>query len=172
MRRHCGGSMKMLWVFGVAAAIASAKLLMAEPASHRSITPKEAHELVYTMLNADGWTKLRDFHLDKARTVQESPGFYAVYGGYYNPSGSGLIGDYAVEKTTGEVWYWNICARLTSPALLKAQHALRKRTGLTDADYQTLQRPGPSCESGEEPQILQLGRPTLEGATNPNKGQR
>ena len=139
--------------------------------NHRPITAKEAQELIHAMLKADDWTKLRRFHIESPHTIVEFPRFYEIYAEYYNPGGSGQIGDYAVEKTTAEVWYWNICARLTSPALLKAQEGLREEIGLSDADYRALQRPGPSCEPGETPSVKQTGRPMRGLQESDGKGR-
>jgi hypothetical protein len=55
---------------------------------------------------------------------------------------------YAVDRRTGDVWSSTICERIATRALTRLQVALRKRIGLTNAEYGELKRPGPLCEPG------------------------
>ena len=55
---------------------------------------------------------------------------------------------YAVDRRTGDVWSAVICERIAVHALSRLQAALRKRIGLTNAEYERLKRPGPLCEPG------------------------
>jgi len=55
---------------------------------------------------------------------------------------------YAVDRRTGDVWSSVICERIARHALSRLQAALRKRIGLTNAEYERLKRPGPLCEPG------------------------
>jgi hypothetical protein len=76
------------------------------------------------------------------------PGFYefSVYGPS-NPAGSSLIGHFLVDPRTGDVWDGIICQEHKTPALSRLQYAMRKRIGLSDADYRKMKRsPGPMCD--------------------------
>ncbi len=117
----------------------------------------EATELVRALLKPDGWTKLRGFVLYQALFDAEFQDFYFIHAERGTPPVA--IGHYAVERSTGEVWDWVRCGQFTSPSLSEAQQALRKRLGLTDAEYQHLRKPGPFCEPNEKPQALKMGRP-------------
>ena len=55
---------------------------------------------------------------------------------------------YAVDRRTGDVWSAVFCERIARRALSRLQAALRKRIGLTNAEYERLKRPGPLCEPG------------------------
>lgn len=132
----------------------------AESAPQRAITVTEAQDLVRALLKPDGWTKLRGFVLYQALFDAEFQDFYFIHAEWDSPSGRhAAIGHFAVERTTGDVWDWVKCGKFTSPSLTQAQQALRKRIGLTDADYQQIRKQGPFCEPREQPQALQMGRP-------------
>ena len=120
--------------------------------------------LVYAMLQAADWTKLKGFDLSASHEH-----FYTLEAHHYNPGGSGLIGLFAVDQTTGDVWYSVTCQRLTSRALVKAQESLRKLIGMSDTDYRTLRKPGPSCEPNEVPQIWEMGRPRPDALPHPDR---
>jgi carboxypeptidase family protein len=134
-------------------------------AAQRTITAGEASELVDAMLRADGWAKLPGFAVN-AYTISDFPDFYAVDATSNNPGGSGTIGHYAVERTTGEVWSLPVCGRYSSSALLDAQQALRDRIGLTDLEYRSLREPGPFCAPGETPHALEVGKPRSEATVH------
>ena len=124
-----------------------------------SITVAEAHQLVYALLDADDWTKLPGFAIEKLYISPTFPGFYEIHATWDNPGGGNSVGRYAVAEATGDVWDSVMCGRFTSPALLKAQEVLRKRIGLTEAEYRKLRKPGPGCEPDQAPQVMRMGRP-------------
>jgi hypothetical protein len=126
-------------------------------ADRRSITVNEAQDLVRALLKPDGWTKLRGFVLYQALFDAEFQDFYFIHAEWGKPPVA--IGHYAVERSTGEVWDWVRCGQFHSPSLTEAQQVLRKRIGLSDAEYQHIKKSGPFCEPNETPQTLQMGRP-------------
>jgi hypothetical protein len=151
-------------------ALAVVACILAQGATPRAITAKDARDLVYAMLKADDWTKLSGFGFDTPYISPDFPGFYQIHAIYDNPGGSNTVGHYAVEQTTGEVWDWVICTRFATPALLKAQQTLRKRMNLTDAEYKKLRKPGPFCEPGESPHVRNdLGRPRADALGKSNR---
>jgi hypothetical protein len=149
-------------VFRVRTAIvvAIALCISASGADRRAITVPEASELVRALLKPDGWTKLRGFVLYQALFDAEFQDFYFIHAEWGKPPVA--IGHYAVERSTGDVWDWVKCGRFTSPSLAAAQQLLRKRIGLTDAEYQRIHKSGPFCEPNEQPQALKMGRPKLK----------
>ena len=111
----------------------------------REITYKEAHDLLTASLKAPGGVVqsgdmgYKEFYF-----------FMADMGGSCRSDGV-CVGDfqyYAVDRRTGDVWSSVFCKRITTRALNKLQKAVRKRIGLTNADYEGLKRPGPLCEPG------------------------
>jgi len=138
-------------------------------AAQRTITAKEASELVDTMLRSDGWNKLPGFVITVSDIRAEFANFYEVSARYDNPVGSGTVGNFAVERTTGVVWSFPVCGFYSSTVLLKAQKALRDRIGLTDSEYRNLQKPGPFCAPGQTPHVLEMGQPRLEALGEPTK---
>ncbi len=126
-------------------------------APRRQITVNEAEDLVRALLKPDGWTKLRGFVLYQALFDAEFQGFYFIHAEWGKPPVA--IGHFAVERSTGDVWDWVKCGRFNSPALAEAQQALRKRIGLSDAEYQQVRKPGPFCEPNEQPQALKMASP-------------
>jgi hypothetical protein len=128
--------------------------------ARRAISVNEASELVRALLKPDGWTKLHGFVLYQALFDAEFQDFYFIHAEWDSPKmRHAAIGHFAVERSTGEVWDWVKCGEFNSPSLQEAQQVVRKRIGLTDADYQKIRKMGPFCEPGEKPQVLQMGRP-------------
>jgi hypothetical protein len=126
----------------------------------RPITVAEASGLVNALLKPDGWTKLKGFVLYQALFDAQFQGFYFIHAEWDSPSkNSAAIGHFAVERATGDVWDWVVCGQFHSPSLSSAQQALRKRIGLTDAEYLKIRKPGPFCEPNEKPQVLKMGKP-------------
>jgi hypothetical protein len=149
-------------VFRLSAVLAIAALFCASARSEdrRTITVSEASGLVDALLKPDGWTKLKGFVLYQALFDAEFQGFYFIHAEWDSPSrNSAAIGHFAVERTTGDVWDWVVCGQFNSPSLSTAQRALRKRIGLSDAEYQKIRKQGPFCEPGEKPQSLKMGKP-------------
>jgi hypothetical protein len=145
--------------FGVIAAFLCETWLSA---AQRTITAKEATDLVDAMLTADGWNELPGFRLYEAPFGPGYKGYFFVHAEHDNPGGGSAIGHYAVEQTTGEVWDWAICLRFTSRALTQAQALLRRRIGLTDAEYRRIRMPGPFCESGQKGPVREMGKPSAK----------
>ncbi len=127
--------------------------------AERKITAKEASELVDTMLRSDGWNKLPGFVITVSDIRAEFANFYEVSARYDNPVGSGTVGNFAVERATGEVWSFPVCGYYSSQVLRKAQQALRQRISLTDSEYRNLRKPGPFCAPSQIPHSLEMGKP-------------
>ena len=90
-------------------------------------------------------------HLPKFGLLQYEdrnfPQFY-FFTAYWSgaPNGSVIIGHYAVDKSTGDVWDAVMeCDEISTPALRKLQAEIRRRIGLSDSGYQKIKRKGPMC---------------------------
>lgn len=73
------------------------------------------------------------------------PDFYYFGATWPNPSGSPVIGYFAVNPWTGDVWDANGCTRYTSKELNVAQKAIRKRSRIEGQDYSRLRARRPLC---------------------------
>jgi hypothetical protein len=110
----------------------------------RKVTREEAIELAFDSIDPES-RKLPGLTLEKYKE-EHFPDFYAFEAIWDNPDpdGSTVVDDLAVDPRTGDVWRRGVC-RLQSPTLGKSQAAIRKRIGLSDAEYQKLRRAGPTC---------------------------
>jgi hypothetical protein len=58
-----------------------------------------------------------------------------------------VIGNYAVDPSTGDVWSaTSSCDELSTHALRRLQTKIRARIGLSDAEYKRIKSKGPLCE--------------------------
>ncbi len=114
------------------------------PTEAREITYKEAYDMLTAFLKVNGVEQSGEMG------YKEYYFFMANMGSSCDPGGT-CIGDfqyYAVDRRTGDVWSSVICERIATRALTRLQAALRKRIGLTNAEYGRLKRLGPMCEPG------------------------
>jgi hypothetical protein len=123
-------------------------------AGAREITYQEARDLLTAFLRPPGGFGLMDsgdmgyktfyFFMADMGSVPCRPcareGQKGVYVGNFQY--------YAVDRRTGDVWSAVFCNRIEKRALRRLQAALRKRIGLTNAEYERLKKPGPLCEPG------------------------
>jgi hypothetical protein len=130
------------------ARLAFAFLLIAGSANAESkskvISANQARELVRAALPSPD--------LKKPVSIQRGsddymPGYYSFSAyGPANPFGSSLIGHYAVDPKTGDVWDGIICREYRTAALVKLQASIRKQLGLSQAEYRTLRHPTSYCD--------------------------
>jgi hypothetical protein len=109
-----------------------------------SINVKDARQLVITALPSRT-TSLPGFGLEQAKN-NNYPDRFFFEATWDNPKGSVVVGHYAVDPRTGDVWNAIVCEELKSPSLKTLQQRVRKRLGLTEREYRKLRRPGPMCE--------------------------
>lgn len=63
------------------------------------------------------------------------------------PNGSIVIGNYAVDRSTADVWDAAMeCHEIQNPKLQSLQKSMRVRIGLSDPEYEKRKRKGPLCE--------------------------
>lgn len=125
--------------------------------TRRSITPREAHDIVNMLLRAN-WGKVPGYNID-AYADPAGGSFYLVSATFDNPGGGNTIGHFAVDKETGDVWDLARCGRFTSPSVAGFQKTIRARIGLADREYRRVKRYGPGCDQSEEPRELGISKP-------------
>ena len=73
------------------------------------------------------------------------PEFYVFGATWPNPTGSPMIGYFAVNPWTGDVWDFNACKHLESRSLKKLQDGIRKKSGIGRSMYLKLRTKSPLC---------------------------
>jgi hypothetical protein len=113
---------------------------------YRQITIVEARQLVLAYLRWTGATRLRGFALDEFESADE-PEFYSFSAMFDNPlpGGSVVIGNYGVDKRTGDVWGTGCNEELAAPPLRALQRKIRARLGMTPSIHKKLKRTGHYC---------------------------
>ena len=116
--------------------------LVADP---RPLTVEEARELAHAALPSLA-LRLPGLYLDSF-----SVPFYAEFYFFeiqWNSTGdiSPIVDHYAVDSKSGDVWNAVVCRELKTSELKKRQALLRKKIGLTHAQYGKIRRLGPECE--------------------------
>jgi hypothetical protein len=114
-------------------------------ASSRKLTVEEARELVQVALEPGGATKLPGFQIEAEPPIPEYPDFYYFEALWHNPGKSAVIGNYAVDPRTGDVWVSTVCKEMKSKVLKVKQKEIRNRIGLSDEDYKKIKKLGPMC---------------------------
>jgi hypothetical protein len=117
----------------------------------RLVSEGEAAEILSKALEQDGRTKLPGYTVEPASRKADFPDFYFFQPLHYDPGGVAVIGYFAVDERTGDVWDGVVCRKLNSRQLRSLQKDVRKRIGLTDQAYRRIVRSGPMCGPGEKP---------------------
>lgn len=117
-------------------------LLLVGSALARDITEAEARRLVIVSLSEKVST-LPHFGLDTYKD-QGAEGFYLFEATAEHPNGgSPVIGQFAVNRATGDVWRLGICERVRSGALAREQLAIRKKIRISQNEFQKLTAKAP-----------------------------
>ena len=113
---------------------------IAEQAAARQVTVVQARQLVLAALPA------RTKHLPKfgleGGLDSRDPRFY-IFTAYWAgaPNGSMVIGNYAVDASTADVWNAPAaCVEMSTPALRKVQQQVRSRIGMSPSQYRKQKR--------------------------------
>ena len=110
------------------------------------VSVDDARALILAVMHDSKSDKLPGFFVEHSETAFAFPGFYLFSAMWQGSSpGSVLIGNYAVDTRTGDVWSAVACEAIHSPSLAKLQNKIRKRVGLSGEMYKTLKKPGPYC---------------------------
>ena len=112
----------------------------------RQLTVQEAHSILEAYL-PDKTKKLPGYGLDDFAGYDPKK-FYFTEVTWDNPGGSVVWGNYAVDKTTGDIWSAVASSdKITSRRIRALQREIRKEIGLTDVMYKQIKNSGPLCES-------------------------
>ncbi len=119
------------------------------PAKRPHLAIEQAKRLVISALEENRATKLQKFNLELMKNSLD-PTFYFFEATWSNAKGgSNIIGHYAVDPQTGDVWSGIVCDKITSPSLRRLQRSIQSRLGITPSTYRKLRRPGPMCDEDE-----------------------
>jgi hypothetical protein len=122
---------------------------VAQQQDSRLVTDVEARKLVMAALPSSA-KRLPKFGLEGGLDSHD-PRFY-VFMAYWAgaPNGSMVIGHYAVDTSTADVWDAVMaCQELSTPALRKLQVEVHSRLGLSEAQYRKVKRRCPLEMEGE-----------------------
>ena len=75
------------------------------------------------------------------------PDFYFFAATWPNPTGSPIIGYFAVNPWTGDVWNAAGCEHPTSKSIEKLQQEIRRRSHFKRGEYTRLRAKKPICDS-------------------------
>jgi hypothetical protein len=109
----------------------------------RDLTQPEARALVIEALDQSA-RKLPGLTF-KFYSRAKASNFYELAVLWNNPNGSAIVGHFAVNRATGDVWRLVLCTRVESAALRRLQQTLRKRIGLGSEEFHKLESEAP-CE--------------------------
>jgi hypothetical protein len=73
------------------------------------------------------------------------PEFYYFAATRASGTGSPMVGYYAVNPWTGDVWDVNGCNRIESSSLKKRQREIRRQSGIRNSVYEKLRVKKPLC---------------------------
>ena len=111
----------------------------------RDLTAAEARDLVMAALEPEA-RALPKLSIDVMDRKERRAGFYEFAVTWDSTSGgSVMVGFYAVDETSGDVWTLVACRKISSRDLQRLQRTLRKRTDLSQQDLKRLGRRAP-CE--------------------------
>jgi hypothetical protein len=136
----------MLWVMTAVIPVSAAWAAPSNASEPRDITVQEAQALVKSALPRTT-TQLPKFSIEFGKESSTAR-FYSLSALW---SGEGavsvMIGNYWVDRRTGDVWNAAICEELTSPGLETVKDRLRKTIGLSKFKYEKLRIKGPMCDA-------------------------
>ncbi len=111
----------------------------------RDFNVTEGRELAIAALDPSA-RKLPKLRLDLYQDPRApAPDFYQFEITWDNPNGSPMIGHFAVNRATGDVWKLVVCRRMESAGLRRLQRTMRRRISLTPKELRQLETKAP-CE--------------------------
>src|SRR5579871_704398 len=95
-----------------------------------------------------------------------APEFYAFMAWWPNPNGNPLIGYYAVNPWTGDVWDIIGCRSIASVVINKQRELIWKKSKLIAEAEETLHQKSPACSDSASGSKI-LPKPELPGRRRP-----
>jgi hypothetical protein len=80
-----------------------------------------------------------------------APDFYSYQAMRRNSSAPGSFGFFGVNSRTGDVWSFDTCERISSPALEKEIESIVRRSGLSESAVRILRDSPPGCRPDIDP---------------------
>ena len=119
--------------------------IAAEPASPK-VTADQAKALVLASLNVKQ-RRLPSLGAEQYDSPQSSPFLFFTVTWAGTPNGSVVVGNYAVDARTADVWSATIgCYEMKNNDLRALQAQMRATLHLSQAEYKKLKTKGPLCE--------------------------
>jgi hypothetical protein len=128
------------------------------------VSEEEAEKLLIKALEKGGASKLPHFTTEPGYTNPDFPDFFFFLPLHYapEPGGVAVIGTYAVDKRTGDVWDGAVCSELETHGLRKLQKSIRNRIGLSEQEYKQTRRLGPMCDPRRKTTQVKARMPPTE----------
>jgi len=118
----------------------------AQGSAQRAISIPQAKSLVLKALSAEQ-KRLSGLGAERYQDPHSSRFFFFTVFWAAGPGQSVVVGNYAVDPYTGDVWSAaRECGEIRNPDLQKFQRRVRESLGLSDAMYLRLKTKGPLCE--------------------------
>jgi hypothetical protein len=113
----------------------------------RRIDSATAELLLKTALEGRkrGTTGLPGFHVELMQASLDRR-FYMFEVTWANPVGSIMLGHYAIDPETADVWDSIVCYEFRSSALRALQRRVRIKCGITHEVYLKFRKKGPMCD--------------------------
>jgi hypothetical protein len=114
--------------------------VQAAEAGPQKISLQEARRLVYEVVKVHNCVA----EISRTQNPYDREFFYFEVIAA-NPVASPMVGHFAVNPWTGDVWNSVLCERVTLPSLQKMQEKVRKRSRLREEEYLRLRAKKPLC---------------------------
>lgn len=137
MFKCCRISRYLLPLFLLVAAAAPANR-----ADQRKITVRQARDLVYEAVKGNN----KGAEIDRIENPYDRE-FYYFEVIVPNAVASPVVGHFAVNPWTGDVWNPALCERVAVPALKKLQKNIHRRSGLNRGEYLKAEKKKPICSN-------------------------
>ena len=129
------------WI-GLAVLLSCAALTVTTSQGRRKLTEAEARELVVMALRPEA-RALPKLRVDADNAYPDRPGFYWFEATAFVPDASPVLGHFAVNQASGDVWDPVSCRKVSSADLAKLQAELRNRLHLSERDLRRLSKVAP-----------------------------
>lgn len=136
----------LLAYLSAAAAMDGQNLVSTDEVGEKRIDRSEAEQLALEVLRPS----LGAVSLESCALSKYSPEMYCFTAVWPNPKGSPIVGYYAVNPRTADVWNARSCEHITSPSLERKQEALRKRFKYSRQEFKRLELLKPLCITARE----------------------
>lgn len=107
-----------------------------------AVSEEEAHTLAVSTLTANA-RHLPGMRFDREKAPHPEGFYWFEVTANVPDEASPLLGYFAVNKTTGDVWNYVQCRKLTSPAVRHFQEQLRQKGEISEAEFHRIAEQAP-----------------------------